>query len=274
MYCLHRVSACVILFAVASGILGAARPAAAGEAKTIARTSCLTGETGGAIGVSVKLFGYLTGTEAGHTYDLRYQLRLHQKKGVVGPLLATRATPQGAAHTVASVTAAQGAKFNLDLNATADIVRKDLRDVTNFPTSKLHQEVLVRVEPQIFDRTSGKYLTPYQTDAIILVVHLWNNRVSHIEFFGEWLTKKCFHTDIVLARYATLDKYQPSQNFIDAAFEKAVARKNLPSEKRIKLVNAIPKEFIGGKNNLHRVLEDLRKTADGELKAAIDRKLK
>jgi|GEM_PF-4396639 len=104
--------------------------------------------TGGPIGAVVDVRAAIAKPKMGQEYELRYQYRIHTKKGEVGPLLGTTDFPNGVSFTASRV------KCDYDwieFYETIDITRKELNGMTNMPIPPkgADRDVFIRVEPHL-----------------------------------------------------------------------------------------------------------------------------
>jgi len=211
-------------------------------------------------------------TRAAITDDqLLYQLRVHTKKGDEGPLLGNAAMPNGTIFVVTSGTADE--KWN-GLEGAADINRKDLSGMTNLPGNKT---VMLRIEPQLFDQTTGKYLTVPKSNAIIVMADVGDNgRVDSVLSLSSWIMHNGqYETNAVLDAVATLDAYDVEGNNIADAFGNVLNIKDIPAATKLRLVRAVSKDWVQMRgSSLAPALTILSTSDDAELQAAAKELLK
>ncbi len=228
------------------------------------------------MGVQVWFWGDVAELKKGDRYELRYQLRVHTKKGEVGPLLGDAAHPNGVAYPVAAAAAAED-WFGLE--GAVDVTRKDLTAATRLPLppkDKQSHTVFLRVEPQLYDATADKYLTPAKSTAVILAVSVWHNgKVWDVEPLGDWLSKRAATADDALAAVAELDEYDPTTSGLEAGILKVLGSDSVKADVKAKFVAAVPAARVNWKQNanLKRALEGFADGADETLKAAAKKKL-
>lgn len=233
--------------------------------------------TGNGMAVQVSFWADVADLKKGHQYELRYQLRVHTKKGETGPLLGNSSRPEGVGYPIATATAGENW---LGLEGTVDVTRKDLSAATNLPKPGNRQRqhtVLLRVEPQVFDVTAEKYVTPGKTTAIVLAAEVSEGgKVWEVRPLGEWVGMNRGNTaDATLALVATLDEYDPTTCGLERGIETVLDSEDVKADVKAKFVAAIPADRVGWKVNfnLKRKLEQWADGSDETLKAAAKQKL-
>jgi hypothetical protein len=225
---------------------------------------------GSAIGVTARLWADAE-VQTGNEYQLMYQLRLHTKKGAVGPILGTSDRPTGIAFRIAWGTA-DGA-WN-GLQGSADITRKDVTGMTNLPAEGL---VMLRVEPHLYDATAAKFLTPARTPALIVMATVGGNaRVESVVPLRTWIVANArYDADKVLDKLADLDEYDLDGNAIGEAIGEVLAVKELPNVTKVRFIRAVPQQPVYAKSSprLWGALHDFADGGDAELKEAAKAKL-
>lgn len=207
----------------------------------------------------------------GNQYQLLCQFRVHTKKGEEGPLLGTTAQPAGTTFLVASGTA--NAQWN-GLEGTIDITRKDLATMTNLPKGKT---TTLRIEPQLYDQTTQKYVTPVKTSAIIVMVEVEENgRVDSVLSLANWISQNGqYNSDKVLDALADLDVYDAEGNGVAEALGNVLSYKEIDPAIKLKYVRAISKDWVYLKHPmLWQSLTTLSKSDNKELSAAAEALLK
>lgn len=234
-------------------------------------------KTGNDMAVQVSFWADVADLKKGNKYELRYQLRVHSKKGEQGPLLGDAAHPNGVAYPLAAATAGDDW---LGLEGTVDVTRKDLSAATNLPKppkDKGQHTVLLRVEPQLFDATAGKYLTPGKTEAIVLAAEVSaGGKVWEVRTLGQWLAMNRGNTaDDALALFATLDEYDPTASGVEAGIETVLGMDDVKAETKAKFVAAAHADRLYWKSNfnLKMLLEKFADGSDEGLKVAAKKKL-
>jgi len=222
------------------------------------------------LGVSVRLWAD-TEVQKGSKYQLVYQLRIHTKKGELGPILGSADKPTGTTVLVDSGTADDTWS---GLEGQADINRKDLSGMTNLP--QVAGQVILRVEPQLYDVTAGKFLTQGKTPALIVVAIIGKNRkVESIVSLARWIEDTVKSNDKPLALLADLDDYTPFGNELGESIHRVLGNKEIPPDVKSQYIRAVPKEVVGQDPSpqLWATLEKLAEGNDVELKAAAKAKL-
>jgi len=210
--------------------------------------------------------------KAGDTYQLMYQLRLLGAKGEPGLLLATKDFPNGIALGV-SQKVSDGKEAELE--ARCHITKKLLKEFTNLP---LAPWVAVRFEPQLRNVTTGKYLLPAKTKAIVLVLDMYpDGTVTKVETLGKWIyaihPERVGIAEDVLAR---LDDYSPGLSGLSVNLLMVLEKEDgkLSQQERAKLIPFIPNDALTGNfSDLKKLLEKFAAGDDEHLKAAAEKKL-
>ena len=235
------------------------------------------GRSGNGMGVEVTFWADVADLKQGNRYELRYQLRVHTKKGEMGPLLGDAGHPNGVAYPLAAATAGDDW---LGLEGAVDVTRKDLTAATGLPKpekGKAQHTVFVRVEPQLYDATAGKYVTPGKTTALVLAAEVGaNGKVWELQPLGEWVAMHRGNTaDAALARLADLDEYDGLASGVDRGIERVLETDDVTAETKGKFIAALPAERVSWKPNFNLKMR-LEKFAAGDdpvLKAAAEKKL-
>jgi hypothetical protein len=229
-----------------------------------AETRCAFADDESRLGMEVKF--WCDGEVAkGHEYQLLYQFRVQTKKGEFGPLLGTTAQPDGTTFFVVSATADD--KWN-GLEGAADVTRKDLSGMTNLPKGKT---ATLRIEPQLLDQTTGKYVTDAKTRAIIVKADVGENgHVQSVLSLASWIIQNAqYEPDAVLATMADLDAFDEEGNRMGDAFGKVLGNKEIPAATRLRLIHAVSKKWVHMKDpSLWGAINDLANGNDAGLKAA------
>ena len=230
---------------------------------------------GGQLGVGAGFYANIQHPQPGHRYELRYQIRMHQRKGAVGPLIQTKQMPNGAAWRIARSKTAGRISRGVTLAATVDITRRDLLNVTNFPKQRFARVVL-RLEPHVFDLTAKKFLTPPKTEAIILVADIANGRIQKLQLVGEWLyAHRNYGDNLAVNLFKSLDACSFYDNGLIKTCEEILSEDGAWDDTQAAFLNAMPMEMFKTKSQLGNpgYVDSLRKHAGPKLKAAIERKL-
>ena len=208
--------------------------------------------------------------QKGNRYQLVYQLRIHTKKGELGPVLGTAAKPTGTTFPIASGTADD--KWN-GLEGRVEVKRKDITGMTNLPTKGL---VTLRVEPQLYDATAAKFLTPGKTEAIIVMATVGDDgQVESIVSLRKWIAATApSDADKVLSKLADLDEYS-YWNTIGEAIGEVLNNKEIPTATKVRFIQAVPKGELDPKSspNLWGTLKKFADGNDAKLKKAAKARL-
>jgi hypothetical protein len=231
-----------------------------------------------------------------HTYELRYQIRLHTKKGEEGPILGTAARPKGEGFVVKTQVA--DGSWN-GLEAKVDITRKELSGMTNLPevTDDAKEElvlsgnvirprkvggvkgVFLRVEPFVYDRTADRFLTPGRTNALILYALVGKDRkVEQIAPLADWaaFTARTAPDELKPA-LEDLDAYRVKESGVGRELGRRLEDKDVKKETKLKILDALPlqslNDFVGLDHDVFDVLVGLASGPDAELKAAAQKRI-
>lgn len=224
-------------------------------------------EASSPIGFQVNLHGSIDDGRLGHRYEVRYQLRLHEQKGVEGPVLGDAAHPGGTAF-VLGAAGAPDAEGMCVVTFSFDLTRKDLGNCV-FPG---RGRFVVRVEPQVYDLTAQQFLTPAKSNALIAVAEVADDgRVWTVVPFGHWFAG-CYGERTAgpaLELLASLDAYDLDGNAIVLAFEALLASEYIKPKELLRVLDALPAaELAFGKNNLRGCIDGLLAHADDRVRAA------
>jgi hypothetical protein len=231
-------------------------------------------KSAGPIGVAVQISAAIAKPKAGNDYELSYQIRVHTKKGEYGPLLGT-----GKAQTV--LLRRVTCKYDwIEFYEKLDVTRNALTGMTNLPSPREgNEEVLLRVEPQLYDVAGKKYLTAPKTSAVILVARVGaRGKVWELRSLSAWLVEKSgSESDAkkTLARLADLDDFSSTANNIEAAINTVLTTKDVPAQTKVLYIGAVPAKTLSWKTSFHlrKTLEKLAAGPDDALKRAAQQKL-
>ncbi|MDB5313539.1 MAG: hypothetical protein JWO38_7741 [Gemmataceae bacterium] len=266
-------------------VVAVAAPVTAQDTALDLRTLSGSGESS-VLAVEMHLRARIGKPAAGHEYRFKYQFRLHTKTGEIGPLLGNAAAPQGAAFDLgplvkpagagwafdtpsappAGKTDVEAAARTLEFDGRADVTRKDLSGMTNLP--KDARNVVVRVEPHVYDATDGKYVTPAKTDAVLLVVETGPaGQVWAVRTFEDWFPRQFGTKDAAAAATRLVDEVDAWDRYyaVTAGFERVLADPDVKP--------ALKAVAVHGKSRLPQLLTTLAGSADADLKAAAADKL-
>lgn len=204
------------------------------------RTAVGYGDSGDPIGVQVRLWGDVGNIEKGHTYRLKYQLRIQTKKGEIGALLGDTAHPNGVAYTLKTAVADEN--WN-GLDASVDITRAMISGMTGLPKDTTWGEpLLLRVEPQLFDVTADKFVTDGRPNCLFLAAAVKDGKVTEVMPLPKWLSRSCGKVAIdALNNLEKLDGYDPGENQLhDFFFDVLLGRVTMQGSDVPAVVKAIP----------------------------------
>jgi len=252
--------------------------AARGEEPSV-MASASRGESGGRIAAEIQLRGVVKNPVKGNVYELYYQLRVHTKKGDLGAILGTADSPTGKAIFAKRRT---GEDNTLYLDETIDVTRGGLLGMTNFkPWGKIsmggYYEMILRVEPHIYDVTQKKYISPAKTSAVILVADVSDEgKVVRLQPFADllsWSGTDGRDPTKYLAMYSDLDEFDTLDNGIEGAYASVLASKTATPEVKLAFLKSMPKFFGKEAYALQLALDEILKGDDAKLKAAAQARL-
>jgi hypothetical protein len=234
---------------------------------------------GAPVGVGVKVTAAVARPKVGNKYELYYQLRVHTQKGEVGPLLGTKEFADGKPFLLRQVTC----EYDwIEFYEEFDVTRKDVSGMTNLPAPASggpDKEVMIRVEPQLFDVAEKKYVTPAKTPAAIVVATVGaRGKVSKLQSLSAWLVEKGgpgWDPKKAVAVLADLDEFGTAGNGVEDAIHTVLGMKDVSPETKVLFINAVPPATLNWKSSypLKRTLEGLASGTDKDLKAAAQKKL-
>jgi hypothetical protein len=233
---------------------------------------------GSPFAVEVSTRAAVTKPKTGNVYELRYQIRVHTKKGDYGPLLGTKETPAGVSFVVRRVTC----EYDwIEFYESFDITRKDLSAMTNLPVGEKGQErdVLLRVEAHLYDVAEKKFLTPAKTPAAIVVASVGpNGQVWAVRPLTEWLALHGGSAEVAkkgLGALADLDEFGTISNRVEDAFATVLGSKTTAVAAKLLFIAAVDAKTLNWKSSYHLkgALEALAAGPDGELKSTAQKKL-
>jgi hypothetical protein len=240
-------------------------------------TSTTLSQSGNGMAVEVRLWADVPVTSK-HAYALRYQLRLHTKKGEEGPVLGTAALPTGISYTLQ--TQAADDSWN-GLEGAVDITRKELSGMIGLPEVKEGTEgVFVRVEPFVYDVTADKYNTPGRTNAVMLYATVGKDRkVEQLVPLMDWAAFTARTAPETLKPVLDdLDAYRQEECGVGMTLGRMLDDKSVKSETKRHIIAALPlamsSDFVGRQRDVFDALTDLAKADDADLMAAAEDKIK
>ena len=267
------------LLAFTLGMLHLTLSAARAEEPVITVTSGLE-QSGGYLGAEVHFRGRIENPNKGHDYELYYQFRVHTKQGEMGPLLGNEENSHG---KPIFVTCKSGDAKSVSFDENVDVTRSMLAGMSSFtpfdPSQKSCYHTLLRVEPQVYEVSQKKYLTPSKTSAVILVAYIGDNgKVLRLQPLGDlliWSGTDGRDPTPFLAMLASLDDYSSLENKIEDACAVVLSSKTASPEAKLAFLQKLPTKWIGSKDvhQLNVALADLAQGSDAKLKAAAQKVL-
>jgi len=254
--------------------LGFAAEGAAAE--TTSSVSASLEESAGYMGAQVHLSGYVDNPVKGHDYALYYQVRVHSKKGELGPVLGTKDSPNGKAVFVIQYKCDQSF---LSFGQRVDVTRGALSGMTNFKCWRLtkggYNPMLLRVEAHVYDVTEKKYLKRTQPSAAILIADVdGDGKVARLQPLADLLRQagsEGRNPAEALAMLADLDAFNTLDNGIEDAFAAVLVSRTATAETKLAFLKAMPMKNVGGKKvayHLDMAIDKLANGDDPKLKAA------
>ncbi len=234
---------------------------------------------GAPIGVAVTASAAVAKPKLANIYELYYQFRVHTKKGDAGPLLGTPDSPNGKPFLLRQITCEHDW---IEFYEKFDVTRKDISGMLNLPVRAVggsDLEVLIRVEPQLYDVAEKKFITPFKTPAAILVAGVGaNGKVWKVQSLSGWLignSRNGANPAKALDTLADLDDFSPTDNGVEGAFLAVLSDKEVSAETKTLYIGAIPPLSLNSKAafTLKQALKELAAGDDAGLKAAARKKL-
>jgi hypothetical protein len=263
--CLSISIAAVTLFA-----------AAAEDKPPQSSTFASTGESAAPFAVQVKFNAYIAEPVAGHEYRFLYQLRLHTKKGELGPVLGDSARPAGKAFDLGPLSKGRGVHGPLlEFDGSVDVTRKDLSAMTNLP--KNARNAVIRVEPQVYDQTADAFLTPAKSPCVLLFVDTdEQGRVLEVRPFADWFLRQfgsAQTAQAALRLVGEVDAWEQRDYEFPRAFENVFSAQHIKADLKVLAVRGMPARLVHEKNKVRPILEELAAAGNAQLKAAVEAKL-
>ena len=234
---------------------------------------------GSPVGVGVHMRGGVAHPKLGGSYELYYQIRLHTRAGDVGPLLGDKEMPAGRAYLVRRLTCESAP---LEFDEELDITRAQISGMSQLPSrqeGKSDLDVVLRIEPQIYDVAAQKYLTDARTSAAILVADVGAaSKVYRLQSLSGWLVMKShggWDSSKTIELFSTIDVYDPIGNHIPEAVEQVLDETDATPQTKAMYITALPAETlkIDVAYNLVQKLKALAASDNAEIKAAATKKL-
>ncbi|MBL8727942.1 MAG: hypothetical protein JNM25_05895 [Planctomycetes bacterium] len=254
-------------------VLPLASPAAAQTDPKVLFTSISWSEAESPLGFQIHLRGAIADTDGAHRYDVLYQLRQHARPGEAGPLLGDARNPDGSAFVLGEAPAPDSSG-RIAFEFAFDLTRKELSGMTPLEKGR----VVLRVEPQIFDKTARRFLTAPRSDALIAIADVGERgKVHTLVPFGKWFGN-CYgeqSATTALQLLASLDAIDYEGNAIVPGFESIFANELTKPAQLVRFLSALPaRELAFGKNNLRHCLAALAEHRDADVRAAASAKIK
>ena len=194
------------------------------------------------IGAALSISMDSAGIDPAHEYELRYQYRIHTKKGEEGPLLGTKDAPKGSAVALGRVQGGKG------LSAKFDVTRGELSGRTNWPQlrdGESSRQVFLRVEPQVYDLTAKVFISPPKSNAVILVAWIEKDvKVVSLETLSKWFehTQHAFMSDGAadIVKFTDLDAFNADGNNLGDVFYDLMREEKADEAKLIRWIEATP----------------------------------
>ena len=267
----------IVVFSFDSAITRAAEPTPEPAVQDFAAANLIT--DGPPIGVGLHVHATVAHPKIGNTYELYYQVRVHTKPGEFGPLLADKPDSDGKAFLVRQ---RQCESAPLVFDEQFDVVRGQITGLAKLPLpqpGQPNQDVVLRIEPQIYDVAEKKYLTPAKTPAAMVVAEVAATSVVYqLQSMSHWLVDKShggWDPKTTLDLFSTVDAYNAFDNKIPEAFGQVLAEAEATTQTKAMYIAAIPadtlKDLAG--YNLLQAIKTLAAGSDAELKSAAQKKL-
>jgi hypothetical protein len=234
---------------------------------------------GNPIGVGIHIRGRIAHPKPGTTYELCYQIRLHSRAGDSGPLLGDKEMPEGKAFPISQVTGGVGP---IEFDEELDITRSQISGMTRLPARPeggSDLDVVLRIEPQLYDANERKYLTKPRTSAAVLVADVGKkSKVYRLQSLSSWMVMKShggWDARKTLEVFKTVDVYDFLDNRIPEAFEAVLDAAGATPQTKAMFIEALPAKIlkINVAYNLLQKLKALAAGEDADLKAAAVKKL-
>lgn len=240
-----------------------------------AYTSCFVLESGKGLGSEVQFNATIPNPIKGHTYSLRYQVRIQEKKGEVGTLLGLPSNPGGVAFPISSLISKQDG-VPIRISASEDIVRFHIRKMTNIPKKGRRANLILRIEPQVFVKETGKYLTEHKTLAAIFIATV--DGTGHVEslqnIFDFLVSYRNFGFDDVsraLGILEQLDKWDADLNQVPEAISELLSNDSSSVKIKIAILNSTNPKWLASKSKLKSTISRLKLSNDERLLKIIEK---
>jgi hypothetical protein len=200
----------------------------------------------------------------GHDYQVRYQYRLHAKPGKEGAILGDAGSPNGRAYEMGvmeklptpagSAGATQPSQPSAErfgpppermFSGSVDISRKELSALTGLPADK--KNILLRVEPQVYDATAKEFVTPRLSHSEIIVVDTYaDGKVSAVRPLADWFVSQFVDDQSARAAMEAVDELTQVDPKTEAsvAFERVIFSSTISPEMRALAVKKLPSEYL------------------------------
>ncbi len=225
------------------------------KADPLTLTNCSVVSDCSPMGVAIRMGMVREDGLPDHEFQLLYQLRIHTKKGDLGPLLRPKEAAQAPVHPLGN-----GKKGALPA-AEFDVTRGELSGMTNWLASEEGEleggstrTVFLRVEPHVFDVTDQVYLTPAKSNAVILVAEVdAASKVKSFQSLSAWLLQ-LHNNDAIQQRPAMLqyglgklnelDAYDTQGNQLPHMFYTLLREEKMDEADRLQCIQAVPKDVF------------------------------
>ncbi|TWT87864.1 hypothetical protein Pla52n_69710 [Stieleria varia] len=223
----------------------------------------------------------------GHLYVLRYEVRVQEQAGVLGPLLGDASFPKGVSYDVDNSEGkelARDGSGNFNLKATIDMTREKLRGMTNWPDMGQQRKVVVAIEPHVYDKTASLYVTPPSlSPAFLLVTMDESGKVKSLQSYEDWvwnfsLQFKRVDFPILIDTLSRLGDFDPVGRQLPRALARMLEGDDLKPEDHLALLRAMRPEWVlhgklGLESGLAQLLEELGAVDDAETQKEVKRLL-
>lgn len=226
------------------------------------------------LAVAVRFSAFVENPVPEHTYLLHYQIRVHTKTGEAGPILGDTDNPIGKSFSIERFVGDSPNAQYLRTGGEVDITRKDLSTLTNLPRDA--RDVILRVEPHVWDATDKKYITPAKPPAALIFVETdKDGRVYAMRAFNQWFVTQ-FYTEAkakaAVKLLSEVDAWDRTGYDFTAGFERLYLSEAVAPPLKTIAVRAMPAKLLGEKNNLHELFDLMTKEGDVDLKVAVEAK--
>lgn len=216
------------------------------------RSSTFLEEDGGNLGACVGLRGSVQNREDGHVYELRYMIRVQNAANKDATILGDKTRPEGVCYTASTSKGRQVDQYGfLRLNAEVDITRRFIRQLSNMPKPDQSSYIVLRIEPHIFDVTSGKYVSETRPESFVMVASVRKGGyVSTLNSLSNFLNSRGSSGKSEFVKVCqilqSLDHFDCSDNELPNALAGLLEKEHLGDEIRLMLLNVIQPDWVRG----------------------------